>query len=296
MAHDDLDKHAGAGLEATGVPGAPQGARPAALLLTFLGSYVLGRDIAVFTGSYIEVFQRLGVLEHTTRSALARMAGRGLLQRHRRGRRAYFGLTRRAVEILNDGKRRVEELGPINRAWDGRWTLLGFSLPESRRPDRHDLRARLRWAGFGPLQGGLWVSPSQVDAEWLLGGLGLDEHVRVFQAEVSPPTDVDRMIREAFDLDGLVARYRGFLDRWDRPEPLPAAHDDLARRIWLLTEWLLLVRDDPRLPLGLLPETWPAVRAEGVFHRWSDAYRASATRVADELIDRIPVHRDEAIS
>jgi hypothetical protein len=46
-----------------------------------------------------------------------------------------------------------------HRHWDGRWTLLSFTLPEFWQRQRHELRTRLLWAGFGPLQGGLWIAP-----------------------------------------------------------------------------------------------------------------------------------------
>ena len=67
------------------------------------------------------------------RSTLARMVKRDLLVRHRRGRKVYFGLTPRAAEVLEDGRRRMWETGAVNRDWDGTWTLVGFSLPDSRR-------------------------------------------------------------------------------------------------------------------------------------------------------------------
>src|SRR4029079_13929973 len=90
--------------------------RPQTLMLTFLGKYVLGRDIGVFSGSCIEVFARLDVSEHATRSTLTRMVNRGLLVRHRRGQRMYFGLTPRAETRLGRREtrglatRRVERL------------------------------------------------------------------------------------------------------------------------------------------------------------------------------------------
>ena len=44
--------------------------RPQSLMLTFLGNYVLGRDVCVYSGSVIEVFARTGVGEPATRSTL----------------------------------------------------------------------------------------------------------------------------------------------------------------------------------------------------------------------------------
>lgn len=269
-------------------PGGRTWIRPQALLLTFCGGHLLGRDEAVFSGSFVEVLSRLDVGEHAARSTLARMTRRGLLRRYRSGKRVYFGLTRHATEVLEDGAERIWRRGAVNRDWDGQWTLLGFSLPENRRADRHLLRSRLLWAGFGMLQNGLWIS-SGADVSGALGDLDVLDHIRVFRAHTLAPTDTAEMIRGTWDLPALAARYRQFLSRWDVPEPLPDAPDDLTRQLLLFTEWLLLVRHDPHLPLVHLPVDWPAVRAEQVANRLRERYEAPARKLADTIIDRIPL-------
>lgn len=263
--------------------------RPQALLLTFCGAYLLGQNEMVASSSLVELLSRVGVGEHAARSTLARMTRRGLLQRHRVGRRVYFALTAYGTAVLEEGEPRIWHQEPVDRDWDGHWTLLAFSIPETRRTDRHLLRSRLTWAGFGPLQSGLWIAPHSVDVTALVADLGVVEHVRAFRVETLDPDDVDRMIADAWDLDGLSARYRGFLTRWDHPSPLADAADDLARKLLLETEWVLLVRDDPRLPVEHLSPDWPAVRAEQVALRLRQEYDASAHRIATELLDRLPV-------
>src|SRR5690606_29797494 len=152
---------------------------------------------------------------------------------------------------------------------------------------RHDLRARLTWAGFGSLGNGTWIAPSRVDVRPIVSGLALDGHLKVFAGRAEQPTDVAGMLREAFDLDGLAEAHRAFLDRWDRPDPLPGAPDDLARYLWLTTEWLQLVRADPRLPVEHLPADWPAIRAQRVVRELRERYRPAARRLADEVIEFI---------
>ncbi|MFD0689336.1 PaaX family transcriptional regulator [Actinomadura fibrosa] len=263
--------------------------RPQSLMLTYLGNYVLGRDIAVFSGSLIAAFARLGVGEHAVRSTLTRMVGRGLLARHRAGRRMHFGLTARSEAVLRDGEERVWRRGVLNTDWDGCWTVLAFSLPESWQRVRHDLRARLAWAGFGSLGNGTWIAPSRVDVRPIVAGLRLDGRVKVFAGPAEAPTNVPGMLREAFDLEALASGYRAFLARWDRPAPLPHAPDDLARYLWMTTEWLQLVRRDPRLPVEHLPAGWPAVRGQHVLLELRDRYEAPARRLADAAIESIPV-------
>jgi phenylacetic acid degradation operon negative regulatory protein len=260
--------------------------KPQSVMLAFLGSYVLDRGIAVSAGSIVDVLGRVGVHEQATRSTLSRMANRGLLERHRRGRRVYFGLTDRSTEILRDGQRRALRQ-PVDRPWDGRWTLFGFSLPDDWRRERRDLRSRLLWAGFGRLQSGLWIAPAHVDVDEVLGDLALHEHVIVFTARPSPPTDIAELIRDAYDLDAIAHRYEAFIGRWTPPSPEPAA-DVLATHLLLQAEWLALVRVDPRLPLRHLPSDWPAARAEALFHRLLAERAPGAGRLAADILEVVP--------
>ncbi|WNM33208.1 PaaX family transcriptional regulator C-terminal domain-containing protein [Streptomyces sp. Li-HN-5-11] len=265
--------------------------RPQSLMLTFLGDEVLGRGVCVYTGSVIEVFERAGVGEQATRSTLTRMAGRGLLRRERAGRRTYVGLTARSEAILRDGERRIWKTGAVNRDWDGTWTLLGFSLPESWQRQRHDLRSQLAWAGFGPLFNGLWIAPGEVEVSGIVAELGLAAHVKVFRARADDGTDVAEMIHETWDLPGLAARYRDFAESW-RPAAsggaAPGGEDALALRLRLTAEWLQIIRGDPRLPLRHLPTDWPAARAEETFRAVHALLDAPARAAARRLIETIP--------
>ncbi|WP_460345995.1 PaaX family transcriptional regulator [Actinoallomurus acanthiterrae] len=261
--------------------------RPQSLMLSFFGIHVLGRQVALSSASIIDVLAGVGVGEDAVRSTLTRMVRRDLLERHRRGRKMYFGLTPRAVEVLRDGHRRVWQTGAVNRAWDGTWTIVGFSLPDSWRRERHDLRSRLLWGGFGPLQSGMWAAPGRVDVAALVEGLGLDAHLKAFQGAAVAPTEAARLIDAAFDVPGIAQRYQAFLSRWDRPEPAAEA-DDLARQLLLHTDWLDLVRRDPHLPAEHLPADWPAVRAEQVFHSLAHRYEEPRTRAA-EILDGVPL-------
>ncbi|MFF0773027.1 PaaX family transcriptional regulator C-terminal domain-containing protein [Nonomuraea wenchangensis] len=264
--------------------------RPQSVMLTFLGDHVYRRGICVSSRSFIEAFAKVGISEEATRSTLTRMVRRGLLRRRRSGRRMYFGLTPTSDEVLRDGERRIWHSGVVNDAAEDRWTLIGFSLPESWQRQRHELRSRLGWSGFGPLQNGLWIAPGEVDVTEVIDDLRADlgANVKVFAAEPRRPTDMQALVREAYDLEGLGRRYREFLRRWDRPDPAPEAPDDLARSLTLLTGWLQIIRTDPRLPLRHLPGDWPAEQAQRVCHALHERFRPEAAAVAERLLDTVP--------
>ncbi|NBE54837.1 PaaX family transcriptional regulator [Streptomyces boluensis] len=281
--------------------------RPQSLMLTFLGDQVLGRDVCVYSGSVIDVFARAGVGEQATRSTLTRMVHRGLLRRQREGRRMYFGLTERSAAVLRDGERRIWQTGAVNRDWDGTWTLLGFSLPESWQRQRHDLRSRLTWSGFGLLFSGLWIAPGDVDVSALVAELGLAAHVKVFRAHADAGMDVGAMIGETWELSELAARYEAFAGRWQPWEgELPDVVDappasgrgdphlaPLALRLRLQAEWLQVVRRDPRLPVEHLPDGWPAERAEKTFRAVHERLTPLAQEASERLLDLVPVRADD---
>ncbi|HET6711051.1 PaaX family transcriptional regulator C-terminal domain-containing protein [Amycolatopsis sp.] len=256
--------------------GAP-GVRPEALLLTLFGDHVLDRGVAVSTGGVIAVLDRLGVGAHATRATLSRMTRRDLLRTVRRGRQAFLALTAHGTAVLRDGQRKLDG-DVVDRHWDGRWTLLTFSVPESRRADRYALRTRLGWFGFGPLRSGLWVSASAADISAALAELDLIDHAEVFRAEPFMWTDPVRIAREAWDLPRIAAGYEQFLRRWGGRAPGDLG-DALSCRIRLGAEWLLLIRRDPVLPPALLPPDWPGTRAAALFR----ALRRQWTRPAEEL-------------
>jgi phenylacetic acid degradation operon negative regulatory protein len=263
--------------------------RPQPLLLTFFGGYLLGRGAHVATSAVIDVLDRVGVSEHATRSTLSRMARRDLLRRVRRGRKVYLGLTPRSREVLHDGEVRIWRTEAVHDGWDGTWTLLSFSLPDSWQRQRHELRSRLLWAGFGPLQGGLWIAPSPVDFTVIGAGLEAAAHVKVFAARALPPTDVDALVRDAWDLDAIAGRYQGFLDRWSDPRRRPELPDALAAQLVLQTEWLQVIRRDPRLPAQHLPPGWPAEPAWRLFR----ALYAELDPRAREAVAALDVIPDE---
>ncbi len=199
----------------------------------------------------------------------------------------YFGVTERGERILNDGYNRVWESGAVNWDWDETWTLVGFSLPNDCRRERHDLRSSLIWAGFGLLQPGLWVAPGKVQVADMVADLGLSDFVTVMIARPDTPTDSAEIVNRAFNLDTIATGYHNFLNNWDSPNPWHDWPDDLARQLIIHTDWLQLVRQNPRLPAAYLPADWPAFRAEHVFQTLAKKFELEGESIAASLFDLI---------
>lgn len=253
-------------------------------MAVLFGLYVLERDVALSSGSIIDVFQRLDVSDGAVRSILTRRVRHGRFMRHRRGRKAYFGLTPEGTALMLRGRRRLFAARTLGPEWDGTWTVVGFSLPDNRRHDRHRLRQHLSWEGFASLQSGLWVAPGSRDVTHMVVTLDLADHVNVMTATPAAPTTSARLLDRAFDLDAVAGRYEEFLHRWERGGP---AADDLTRQILLHADWLGVVRHTPILPTALLGPQWPAIRAERLFRDLAAAHEHSGRLVADRVLDTV---------
>jgi phenylacetic acid degradation operon negative regulatory protein len=222
------------------------------------------------------------------------MVNRRMLTRQRHGRAMYFGLTAHAERILRDGEDRIWRSGAVNQDWDGYWTLLGFSLPESWQRQRHELRSQLTWAGFGPLFNGLWAAPGRVEVTRLVASLGLESRVKAFYAQVVPGTDIATMVRESWDLDAVASRYHGFLARWQGAETAARRGDPLAAQLLLASDWLQVIRADPRLPAEHLPAGWPAAKAESLFVELDKTVARPAGEIAQRILDLQPTAEQSA--
>jgi phenylacetic acid degradation operon negative regulatory protein len=261
--------------------------RPQSMLLTFFGDYADSEDQVVAATSVLDLFEAVGVGAHATRATLTRMVKRGLLRRVALGRKAYFGVTPFGRRTVLDGRDRAQVADVVDRDWDGRWTFVSYSLPDAAQRERHVLRSRLTWGGFGMLQAGLWAAPREVDVVELLADLDVLPHVHAFRGEPSAPTGTARMVSQCYDLPVLAAGYDEFLARW-RPladDSADADADALSARILLATDWLLVLRADPRLPVELLPDGWPALPARALHRELERRLRVPAEREARSRLE-----------
>lgn len=267
-----------------------------ALLLSLLGNHWQGRhpdpdggrDVAAGTATFVDLLGRLGVPEATVRATLNHAVQSGQLDREQVGRRAFYAPTAATRQVLADGARRLHHAPAVREGWDGTWTLLSFSLPESRRDRRHQLRTRLAWLGFAALRDGLWVAPGQVAVDGLVDELEVTADVHAFHSTALSPTAGSDVVRGTWDLDAIADTYRDFLATWDRPAPRPDAADDLVRGVLLVMDWRRVVLADPMLPAVLLPGDWPAPHARAVFDEQYARLADSAAPLFEGALDPLP--------
>lgn len=240
------------------------------LLLAFLGEVLLDGELEdVPTGVLIGLLGELGISEVSTRTTLARMVDRGLLHKARVGREVTFRATDACDHMLREAQGRVLADDPFAPLGTG-WTLVTFSVPESRRDVRHRVRATLTWAGFGLLRDGLWIAPGAVDVPAALATLDgdLDEvELSAFRAFEIEGFSAARAVRAAWRIDHIRALHAEFLRTWGAAGVVQNPLRDLTA---LAADWLALLRADPRLPAEHLTSPWPAAESARTFRRLHD--------------------------
>ncbi len=244
------------------------------VLFTVLGELVLPAGGEAWTSAFIDVFGRLGVEEKAARQALMRTAADGWLSPERIGRRTVWRLTAAAERLLRDGTERIFGFTAAAADWDGRWTVVIARAPETERAARHVLRTRLRWAGFGNVMPGVWVSPrSDRGAEVLqiLAEAGLPDGY-LFTAQYQGGSTLAAMVGSAWDLDELTREYDEFITAFGGD----VTPDPLVRVIDLVHAWRRFPWIDPGLPAQFLPAPWAGATAAALFARLHAAWAAEA--------------------
>jgi len=230
----------------------------------------------------LTVLADLGVSDPAGRATVQGAVVDNLLERRTRGRRSYFTLTENGRAMVADWTERIL-VSPLTKEWDGTWTLLSFSLPESWRHKRHRLQVRLVGNGFGRLRQGLWIAPGPRSVDGVIDELGVHEHVEVFLARTHDQTDAGALVSRAWNLASLAEGYRDFVERWHGMADEGLAND-LVRELLLLTEWRLLITNEPRLPAVSLPDDWPANSAHVLFLRRYAEYRPAAEKIFEQAL------------
>ncbi|MFC9220786.1 PaaX family transcriptional regulator C-terminal domain-containing protein [Streptomyces hygroscopicus] len=244
--------------------------RPGSLIMTLFGLYARSRSNWLSVSALVRLMADLGVEGAAVRSAVSRMKRRGVLTSERHAGAAGYALAAPTLETLAEGDARIFERTRADTA-DG-WILVVFSVPESEREKRYELRTSLTRLGFGTAAPGIWIAPGNLKAETerALDRRGLSAYVDIFTGHHVAFGDLRSKVRIWWDLDELTELYANFLrhhrpllDSWSAAESTP--QDAFRAYIPLLTQWRQLPYRDPGLPLALLPPGWNGVTAGEVF-------------------------------
>lgn len=248
---------------------ATAGAQPRALIVSLYGLYARQHDGWLSVASVVALMADLGVDGHSARSSVFRLKRRGLLIPEKSGKVAGYRLSDGGQDILADGDTRI--FARRRGTLDEGWLLVTFSVPESERERRHQLRTLLTRLGLGTVCPGTWIAPAHLEPEitTALERGGLRGFTDMFRSHHVTSRTARETVRTWWDLDALHAVYAEFLtryapvrERWAADAPDRRAFTDFVE---VVTAWRRLPYLDPGLPLEVLPLGWIGVAAEDLF-------------------------------
>ncbi len=99
----------------------------------------------------------------------------------------------------------------------------------------------------------------------ILADLGLAEQSMSFAATYGSIGRPAAVVRQAWELDAVAARYDDFIARFSGQRPA-AGDETLIAQTLLVHEWRRFPFLDPGLPRELLPARWSGIAAARLFH------------------------------
>lgn len=254
------------------LPRRQAGNSPQGLAVTLLADYTLRTRAALPSAAIVALLTESGVTATGARTAISRLARRGILDGSRHGRHSSYQLSERAATNLSVGGAWIIASTTSPPAWDGHWTLVAFSLPQEQSTQRRALRGQLRWLGYAPLYDGLWISPHPpthlVSAHLAQLDPGTVTVIRGQAVDLDAVTG--RKPIDAWDIAEIHQQYEAFLHRWRPLLPrISAGRLDGPHAVQARTEVMDTYRRfptlDPQLPIQLLPAGWLRDTAREVF-------------------------------
>jgi phenylacetic acid degradation operon negative regulatory protein len=244
--------------------------RSKSLVMTIFGDAIAPHGGRLWLGSLIELVAPLGATDRLVRTSVFRLVQEGWLVANREGRRSSYALQPDAEPRFARANRRI--YAPPGVDWDGRWTLLLAPNGSIDTSLRAAVRKEFEWEGFAMLAPGLLAHPA-ADQDGVAEVLRrVDGAGKVFVCAATELPGIKarplaELVREGWDLSGVVAGYRRFVADFTplldllRTEPAPDPQPAFMVRTLLIHAYRRVQLHDPMLPLALLPQPWPGSEA-----------------------------------
>lgn len=264
--------------------------RAKSLVMTLFGDVVASHGGAVWLGSLIELLAPFGINDRLVRTSVFRLAEEGWLDARREGRRSRYTLDPRSAARFNRAHERI--YAPVQRDWDGNWTLVFANIGAITAEQRAGLRKELLWQGYGTIAPFVFAHPAP-------DGAALDDILQrtgtadaVFVCTASRPAGpsgrpLDALVGECWQLGHVIdeharfiADFTGLAAQLDNGAAPPTPEEAFVARMLTIHAFRRVQLHDPQLPLDLLPPDWPGKAAFALCGR---IYRAT-WRGAEEHI------------
>jgi phenylacetic acid degradation operon negative regulatory protein len=248
--------------------------RSRTVVVSFLGAVVRRMGDWMPIAGTVDLMTQLGLDAPSVRTAVFRLKQRGWLAAETRGGVRGYALTPLAASALAAGDEIIWHARQPADLADG-WCVINFSVPESARAKRHQLRGHLSHLGFGNVGTAMWIAPARLRpaAEQAIAELGLDKYAAIFVGDYVGGQDLTTLLYSSWDLARIDQAYRDFTARYaDAAAALEAQaaispQQAFVTYLGVIDSWRKLPYHDPGLPRELLAADWSAPAAGALFQK-----------------------------
>lgn len=257
------------------------------LIITLFALYARPLQNRIRISKLVNLMGDLGYDAPGVRSAISRLKSKGILVPAKLDGQAAYSLDPSMSETISEGDERI--FAHTRPDSEGKWVLVTFTVPESRRSLRHQIRSSLSRLGFGNAGQGLWIAPAANlhDAEVVLRRKGLSEYVDLFVGAYVNEAQLAEKIEQWWDIVELNSRFDRFIstyapstEEWEQHLRTASTTDRAAFRLYvpMLTMWRELPYIIPPLPPEFVPADWNGPRTRTMFYTAHQLLAAKASR------------------
>jgi len=159
----------------------------------------------------------------------------------------------------------------LKEEWDGKWRIISYEIPESRREIRDHLRREMQGWGLGPWHRSFWLTPHPVfeRLKELVVGKEEEKYIQAFSADHSFGQRAI-LIEKVWMIKELDKKYREMFKKWhdilaSDVGALTPKNSKIEKFLLVISEYVTLLREDPGLPKQLIGEQWIGFEAYNIF-------------------------------
>lgn len=272
------------------------------LIISLFGLYSRTPGAVLPVAALVSLLNDLGYDEPGVRSAISRLKSKGTLRAAPVGQVAAYELKESLQATFIEGDERIFA-ERVPQYYNG-WVLALFSVPETQRSLRHQLRKVLSGLGFGTAGAGVWIANGRFlgQAQKRLDEQGLLQYVEFFRGDYFFEGSVRDQVSQWWDLEGIDEILTEFLSEYGDAEDIwvnevgsdPATafreatteqcRDAFRYYIPMLSQWRRVPYRDPNLPDIYMPEGWKEPQARKTFVQVHRLISPLAARHARQVI------------
>lgn len=200
-----------------------------------------------------------------TRGTLSGMTKEGLIEKQNEGpmteQESAYQLTEKGFTTLC---LQFPFFRYLKEKWDGKWRIISYEIPESKRELRDKLRREMQGWGLGPWHRSFWLTPHPI-IETLRQLVSQKEEEKYIQAFEADHTFGERevLIEKVWGKSNLDKKYRELFKSWH--DLLSKEGDKVDKFKTVASLYVEMLKIDPGLPSELVGEKWIAFEAFNIF-------------------------------